>query len=314
MNPIKTELKVFNEKYLDNLKSGVFTIDTAIKYIGRRKGKQIRPSLCLLIAKSQNNINSKTYNVASLVEMIHVATLIHDDIVDDSDLRRGWPTLGRVWKNKISLLVGDYIFSKALSTITSLGDIKLIEILSKTANELSQGEILQIEKSKDKTMSEEIYYSMIKDKTASLFSACCELASLTSASKKEVSDNFKEFGVNFGMAYQIKDDLDDLLGSEDFLGKPTKLDLKKNMLTLPYIYCLDRMKEKEKKRFLITLKKMSKRNKGKQIQSIIKKTGGISYAESRMNRYVQRAISSIGKIPNTAELISFTKNIFHEKT
>ena len=227
MNSIKKELKVFNKRYLENLKSGVFTIDTAIKYIGKQKGKQIRPSLCLLIAKSENNINDKTFDVASLIEMIHVATLIHDDIVDDSELRRGWPSMGRVWKNKISLLVGDYIFSKALSTITSLQDIKLIEILSKTANELSRGEILQIQKSRDKTMSESVYYEMIKDKTASLFSACCELSSLTSIKNKELSACFKEFGMNFGMAYQIKDDLNDLLGSSDSLGKPTKLDLKK---------------------------------------------------------------------------------------
>lgn len=313
MNSIKKELKVFNKRYLENLKSGVFTIDTAIKYIGKQKGKQIRPSLCLLIAKSENNINDKTFDVASLIEMIHVATLIHDDIVDDSELRRGWPSMGRVWKNKISLLVGDYIFSKALSTITSLQDIKLIEILSKTANELSRGEILQIQKSRDKTMSESVYYEMIKDKTASLFSACCELSSLTSIKNKELSACFKEFGMNFGMAYQIKDDLNDLLGSSDSLGKPTKLDLKKNMLTLPYIHCLDQMGEAEKRRFLISLKKLSKKNKEKEIQAVIEQLNGVNYAKSKMDMYIEDGLNSIKKIPNTQDLVTFTNNIFNEK-
>ncbi|MAX10496.1 MAG: polyprenyl synthetase, partial [Candidatus Marinimicrobia bacterium] len=251
------ELSRFREQYELLLLSDVRLIDTIVRYLCRKKGKFLRPSLIINVAHSLNGLNSKIYVGASLIEMIHLATLVHDDIVDESDLRRGWPTISRVWKNKISLLIGDYIFSKSLSTVIKLDDIELIKIISKAADSLSKGELMQFQGSKKRDMSEEMYYRMIKDKTASLFSAACELSAKISSQNSKDVQKFKKFGESFGMAYQIKDDIDDVVGSYEELGKPTSLDLKRNMLTLPYIYCLGKLSSLEKAVFLIKIKKLS---------------------------------------------------------
>ena len=256
-NPEVNELLI---KHFKELKSGVELIDQVVKYLCKQKGKLLHPQLALYTAKILNKVNDRTYTVACLVEMIHVATLIHDDIVDESDLRRSWPTIGRIWKNKISVLIGDYLFSKALTATVKLENLNSIEILSKASDRLSKGEIFQIQQSKKKYMSEDMYYSMIKDKTASLFSATCELSAITASNNNSDIESFRKFGENFGIAYQIKDDINDVVGKTEDLGKPSNFDLKRNMLTLPFIYCINKLNHRNRRGFLSHLRSLSKKS------------------------------------------------------
>ena len=199
-------LLTFEKVYKDSLNSDVKIINSAINYISRKKGKQLRPALCLLCAKICGEPSENTYKAAALLEMIHVATLIHDDVVDDANLRRGWPSINRVWKNKLSILVGDYMFSKALTNMIQIKNFDALNILSLTAERLSKGEILQIEKVMKKDMNQNIYYKMVSDKTASLFSAACELGCITASSDKTKREKLSSFGEKFGIVFQIRDD------------------------------------------------------------------------------------------------------------
>ena len=306
----KEELSRFREQYELLLLSDVRLIDTIVRYLCRKKGKFLRPSLIINVAKSLNGLNSKIYVGASLIEMIHLATLVHDDIVDESDLRRGWPTISRVWKNKVSLLIGDYIFSKSLSTVIKLDDIELIKIISKAADSLSKGELMQFQGSKKRDMSEEMYYRMIKDKTASLFSAACELSAKISSQNSKDVQNFKKFGESFGMAYQIKDDIDDVVGSYEELGKPTSLDLKRNMLTLPYIYCLGKLSSLEKAAFLIKIKKLSKRGRRREIVKIVSDFGAIDYCKKKIAEHVFICKESVSNYPKNEALVAIVDDVF----
>ena len=306
------EFLKFKETFTSLLISEVKLIDKVIKYISKSKGKMIRPCLVINTAKTIGNITEKNYLVASLVEMIHLATLIHDDIVDESDTRRGWPTPARLWKNKIALLIGDYIFSKSLSTIVQLNDLESIKVLSNASDRLSKGEIFQIQESKNKIMSENSYFSMIKDKTASLFSAACELSARASSKEKTDFKNFKKFGENFGIAYQIKDDLNDVISNSKILGKPTNLDVKRNTLTLPYIHCLYQLNSYERSKILKKINKLSKKNKYKEIQNILNDSKSIDYCNDKINHYLRKAFDSINDYPNKKLLISVTRSVFNE--
>tara|TARA_Y100000768_G_scaffold341241_1_gene285608 strand:- start:9722 stop:10669 length:948 start_codon:yes stop_codon:yes gene_type:complete len=310
---IKKEIGLFEEKYFKNIESGVDLIDKIVKYLCKHKGKMLRPKLAIYTAKVLGEVNDKTYRVASLVEMIHVATLIHDDIVDESYIRRGWPTISKVWKNKLSVLVGDYLFSKALTTTVQLGDLKSISILSNASDRLSKGEIFQIQQSRNKNMTEEMYYKMISDKTASLFSATCELSAKTSTTDEEKILSFKKFGENFGIAYQLKDDIFDIIGKTEDLGKPSNFDLKRNMLTLPLIHCLDNLKSNQRADFLSRLKSLSKRKKIKEIKCQIDMYGGLDYAKEALDNYIEESKKNISNFPNNNELISFIDNVFYGK-
>jgi len=306
------ELHDFNKEYEALLLSDVKIINTIIRYLCKKKGKFLRPALMINIGKTLGRTDSRNYLGASLIEMIHLATLIHDDIVDESSLRRGWPTISRVWKNKVSLLIGDYIFSKSLSTVIKLNDIKLIKIISEAADRLSKGELLQFQSSKSNDMSEETYYRMIKDKTASLFMAACELSARISSDKDEDIQNFKKFGENFGMAYQIKDDIDDVVGADKDLGKPTSLDLKRNMLTLPYIYCLDNLGSLEKKIFLRKLRRLSLKNKRKEIDEIVTNFGAIDYCKEKIRTHVEKCKASVSTYSDNRELIAIISDVFEK--
>ena len=312
-NYIQTEINLFEKKYFEEIESGVSLIDKIVKYLCNHKGKMLRPKLAIYTAKILGEPNDKTYRVASLVEMIHVATLVHDDIVDEAHLRRGWPTVGRIWKNKLSVLIGDYLFSKALTATVKLGDLNSISILSNASDRLSKGEIFQMQQSKKKYMSEDMYFKMIKDKTASLFSATCELSSLTVTDRAEDVSAFREFGENFGAAYQIKDDINDVVGKTEDLGKPSNFDLKRNMLTLPFIHCLDNLDSKKRNRFLIHLKSLSKKNKTQEIINIVKEHNGLDYANKVLDKYIQNSKNNISNFSNSKELVRFIDNIFYEK-
>ena len=310
---IQPELNLFDEIYFKEIKSDVDLIDKVLKYLCKQKGKLLRPKLAFYTAKLLGDVNDKTYTVASLIEMIHVATLIHDDIVDESNLRRGWPTIGRIWKNKLSILIGDYLFSRALTATVKLKDIDSIEILSNTSDRLSKGEIFQIQQSKRKYMSEEQYIAMIEDKTASLFSATCELSAKTVTSNVENINLFKNFGKNFGIAYQIQDDINDIIGKTEDLGKPSNFDLKRNMLTLPFIYSINKISRNKRGGFLRDLKSLSKRNKIQEIISIVDEYNGLNYANQILDKYLEDSKKSISKFSDKDVLIKFIDDIFYEK-
>jgi len=280
--PIDLNLKEFDNHFNDSLKSDVKIINTIVGYIVKKKGKRLRPRLSMLSAKICGSINLKTYKVASLLEILHVATLVHDDIVDDADLRRGWPSVGRIWKNKLSILVGDYLFSKALTNMAEIDSAEAVRILANLASRLSQGEILQIEKALNKDIDEDTYFKMISDKTASLFSASCQLGAITVTDDQEKIQALSSFGELLGQAFQIKDDLFDIVGNINNLGKPSGYDLKKNMLTLPLIYILNKKKNINKRLFKLKLKRLIKKNNLNEIKKIIIDEGGIDYAEAKL--------------------------------
>ena len=287
---ISEDLVLYNEYLSDSLNSKVGLINKVLKYVIKFKGKQFRPMLCILCSKLNGNSNNMTFLSASTVEMLHVATLLHDDVVDESYLRRGWPTINKIWGNKLAILIGDYMFSKSLDNIASFNDFEHIKILSNTSKRLSEGEILQIENSKTKNMSEEIYFKMISDKTASLIGASCKLGYI-SVVNDEKKDNIEKFGEYLGIAYQLKDDLFDVLGKLKDTGKPAMLDLKRNMLTLPYIYVLNNMKNK--KIILSKIKYYTKRNDFKNLKNIIYDNGGVDYTNNMIEEYSKKAYNQL---------------------
>ena len=298
-DPIKEHLNYFEETYKDSLKSDIKLINTMIQYISRKKGKQLRPHICLLSACMCGTPNKNTYRAAALIEMIHVATLIHDDIVDGAHIRRGWPSINRIWKNKLSVLIGDYMFSKALTNMINLKDFDALALLSNTAERLSQGEINQIEKAIKKEMSEEAYYEMVSDKTASLFSTSCQLGAITVTKDDNMRNALTNFGEKFGLVFQIKDDLLDIMGNVEGLGKPAGFDLKKNMLTLPLIYLLNSLEPKQYKNITRKLKNHVKKSELKEIRNLIEENGGIDYATKKMKNFSNEAIQDLDFFPDS---------------
>ena len=288
-SPIRENLIRFEAVYRESLHSDVKLINTIIRYISRKKGKQLRPRLCLLSAGLCGEPTENTYRAAALIEMIHVATLIHDDVVDDANLRRGWPSINRVWKNKLSILVGDFMFSKALTNMIHLKDFDALDILSSTAERLSQGEIQQIEKAIKKNMTEKIYYQMVSDKTASLFSAACKLGVMTVTEDNDKREALAKFGEKFGLVFQIKDDLLDITGNVEGLGKPAGFDLKKNILTLPLIYLFENLPASEAKVVKRQLNNHVKKSEIREIRKLIEKHGGIQFAENQIDRLAKEA-------------------------
>ena len=289
----------FEKVYSESLHSDVKLINTIIRYISQKKGKQLRPRLCLLSAKLCGEPTENTYRAAALIEMIHVATLIHDDVVDDANIRRAWPSVNRVWKNKLSILVGDFMFSKALTNMIHLKDFDALDILSSTAERLSQGEIQQIEKSIKKNMTEEIYYQMVSDKTASLFSAACKLGIMTVTEDNDKREALAKFGEKFGLVFQIKDDLLDITGNVEGLGKPAGFDLKKNILTLPLIHLFEKLDSSDSKRVKRQLRNHVKKSELKEIRMLIENHGGIQFAEKQIDRLSKEAQDELNIFPDS---------------
>ncbi len=298
-SPINDYIIRFEKVYSESLHSDVKLINTIIRYISRKKGKQLRPRLCLLSAKLCGEPTENTYRAAALIEMIHVATLIHDDVVDDADLRRGWPSVNRVWKNKLSILVGDFMFSKALTNMIHLKDFDALDILSSTAQRLSQGEIQQIEKAIKKNMTEEVYYQMVSDKTASLFSAACKLGVMTVTEDNDKREALAKFGEKFGLVFQIKDDLLDITGNVEGLGKPAGFDLKKNILTLPLIHLFEKLDSSDSKRVKRQLRNHVKKSELKEIRMLIENHGGIQFAEKQIDRLSKEAQDELNIFPDS---------------
>lgn len=298
--PIIEDVKIFQKEFENALNSEVRLINTISKYMIKNKGKNIRPILTILSARLCGEPTINSYRAAAMMELLHIATLIHDDVVDDATLRRGRPSINRVWKNKLSVLMGDFILSKALINMIGLKDFDALEQISSTAEKLSAGEILQIEKSITRSMTEDVYFEMISQKTASLIATSCELGAITTTKKEKDRQATFSFGENLGMAFQIKDDLFDLLGNENDTGKNNGGDVKRNMATLPLIFSKNNMSRPAYKKLkkLLDVKKKS-RSVISQIVQIIEETGGVDYARKKLDEYSQKAIESILPYPDT---------------
>ncbi|SVA45348.1 uncharacterized protein METZ01_LOCUS98202 [marine metagenome] len=295
---IKDEMELFESKFSKSMNSSVSLLNRITHYVVNRKGKQIRPMFVFLTAKMLSNgkINEKVFRAASVIELIHTATLVHDDIVDSSNVRRGFFSLNALWKNKIAVLVGDFLLSKGMLLCIDNNDFDLLKIISKSVKDMSQGELLQIEKARRLDIDEQTYFEIIKKKTASLISSCCALGAAASNVSENKIDELASFGQKIGIAFQLKDDLFDYGNKK--IGKPIGIDLKEKKLTLPLIFTLNNS-SKSKKRWLINCIKNHSNNK-KVIQEMIehvKETGGIEYTLSKLKEFQSDALKDISKFP-----------------
>jgi len=288
--PISAELTLFERKFREAMKSNVPLLDTIMTYIVKRKGKQVRPMFVFYAAKLFNGINESTYRAASLVELLHTATLVHDDVVDDSNERRGFFSINALWKNKIAVLVGDYLLSKGLLLSVKNKDYHLLEIVSSSVESMSEGELLQIEKSRNLNLSEEVYFEIIRKKTASLIASCCAIGAASAGANTDEIEKMRLFGEKIGIAFQIKDDLLDYGDTQ--IGKPHGIDIQEKKLTLPIIYTLNQADKKTRESIIHTIK-AHHQNKQKvaEIISYVNSHGGIDYTYQIMEKYMQEALA-----------------------
>ena len=251
--PINEEMKLFEQKFYESMQSKVPLLDKVTRFIVTTKGKQMRPMFVFLTAKLLGNINEKTFRGASMIELIHTATLVHDDVVDESFKRRNFFSINALWKNKIAVLVGDYLLSKSVLLSTDHKDYDLLSVIARTIREMSEGELLQLEKARKLDITEEVYYEIIRQKTATLIAACCEIGVRSNGADEDLAKKMQDFGNYTGIAFQIKDDLFDYL-SKNIIGKPVGIDIKEQKMTLPLIYTLKNAKELDRKYFFDTVK------------------------------------------------------------
>jgi octaprenyl-diphosphate synthase len=295
--PIADELAAFEDKFKGAMKSNVALLDTIMTYIVKRKGKQVRPMFVFYCAKLFNNVTEATFRGASLVELLHTATLVHDDVVDDSDERRGFFSINALWKNKIAVLVGDYLLSKGLLLAIKNKDFNLLEIVSTAVEQMSEGELLQIEKARNLNLSEEIYFDIIRKKTASLIASCCAIGAASTGANAEQIEQMRLFGEYIGIAFQIKDDLLDY--GDDDIGKPTGIDLKEKKLTLPIIYTINNA-DKATRNYIINSIKNHNTDKTRVAEVIkyVNEHDGIAYTRKAMIDYKQKALAILANQPN----------------
>lgn len=293
-------MELFESKFRDSMTSKVALLNRITHYIVNRKGKQMRPMFVFLTAKLLNNgeVNERTYRGASVIELIHTATLVHDDVVDESNKRRGFFSINALWKNKIAVLVGDYLLSKGLLLSIDNGDFDLLKIISVAVREMSEGELLQIEKARRLDITEEVYYDIIRQKTATLIAACCSLGACSVKPESIDVETFRKFGELCGMAFQIKDDLFDYGGEK--IGKPTGIDIKEQKMTLPLIYALNNCTKKEKSWVINSIKNHNKDKKRvKEVIAFVKEKGGLDYAVSKMLQYRNEALELLDTYPES---------------
>ena len=300
-------MALFESKFKNSLKTSVPLLDKIMHYIIKRKGKQMRPLFVFLTAKLFNNVNESTYTAASLIELLHTATLVHDDIIDEANFRRGVFSINALWKNKISVLVGDFLLSRGLLLAVENEQFQLLKIMSTAVKEMSEGELLQIEKTRRLDITEEVYFEIIKKKTAALISACCEAgAASTNAHKNDIL-KMRTFGEKAGIAFQIKDDLFDYT-QNPLIGKPTGIDIREKKMTLPLIYTLNNSDKKTKAIIINTIKNDSKNSrKVEQIINIVKEKKGLEYAKNKMNLFVNEALEILKEFENNESKSSLIK-------
>lgn len=295
---IEEELKIFEVRFRESVRSRTALLDRIMRYIVKRKGKQLRPMFVLLSAKLCGEVAESTYRAASLVELLHTATLVHDDVVDDSMERRGFFSVYALWKNKVSVLVGDYLLAKGLLLSLDHNDHKILHILSDAVRKMSEGELLQIEKARLLNISEDTYFEIIQNKTASLLASACAAGAWSTSNDEAIAERMRLFGEKTGIAFQIKDDLFDY--TSDNIGKPTGNDIKEKKLTLPLIYTLSNVDKKLRKEIIYIVKNKNKnKEKVNWVINKVKEAGGIDYAKEKMNSYKKEALTILREFPES---------------
>jgi octaprenyl-diphosphate synthase len=301
--PIAKEIDTFEEKFKVAMQSSVPLLDRITHYIVKRKGKQMRPMFVFFSANVCGGITESTYRAASLVELLHTATLVHDDVVDNSFERRGFFSVNALWKNKIAVLVGDYLLAKGLQLSVDHQEFRQLKIVSDAVQQMSEGELLQIEKVRRMDISEAVYYEVIRQKTASLIASCCAAGAASAGADEDTIQKMHSFGEKIGIAFQIKDDLFDF-GVDD-VGKPKGIDIKEKKVTLPLIYALNKADKSEKKRIINLVKNhQDDADKINQIIDFVKKSGGLAYAEEQMMQYQRQAFEILYTFPETQSRLS----------
>ncbi|WP_127122052.1 polyprenyl synthetase family protein [Chryseotalea sanaruensis] len=309
--PIASEMDEFERKFRASMKTKVLLLDKIMNYIVKRKGKQMRPMFVFLTAGATGTITEATYRGASLIELLHTATLVHDDVVDNADYRRGFFSVNALWKNKIAVLVGDFLLSRGLILSVEHKDFSLLSIVTDAVREMSEGELLQMEKSRQLNITEEVYFQIIRQKTASLIASCCSVGARSSGASDEMVETMRLFGEKIGMAFQIKDDLFDY--GEEEVGKPLGIDIKEKKMTLPLIHALSKTSWLERRRIMsIVRNESSKPKKVKEVIEFVRNSGGIEYAQTIMNRFHTDAIALVEDLPDSTykrsliQLVQFT--------
>ena len=309
--PIASEMETFERKFRASMKSNVLLIDKIMNYIVKRKGKQMRPMFVFLSAGVAGGMTESTYVGASLIELLHTASLVHDDVVDDANYRRNFFSINALWKNKIAVLVGDYLLSRGLLLSVANKEYGLLEIVSNAVREMSEGELLQIEKARNMDITEEVYFNIIRQKTASLIASCCAVGAASAGASPELVEKMRLFGEKVGIAFQIKDDLFDY-GAEE-IGKPLGIDIKEKKMTLPLIFALKDTAWLKKRQIIYTVKNQShKPKKVIEVIDFVKNSGGIEYAEKKMRQIAGEAISLLDEFPESEyrrsleEMVRFT--------
>lgn len=306
--PIASELEAFEKHFRDSVRSRVALLDKIMHYIVHRKGKQMRPIFVLLSARMCGAITPKSYTAASLVELLHTATLVHDDVVDDAHQRRGVFSINALWKNKIAVLVGDYLLSRGLLVALDNGAYDILQIMSRAVRDMSEGELLQIEKARRLDITEDIYFDIIRKKTASLIAASCAAGAASVTEDQHMIDRFYAFGETIGIAFQIKDDLFDY-GDAD-VGKPRAIDIQEKKMTLPLIYTLQQVSTSRRKELVRTVEKYNTdKTKVRDLIKEVHASGGIRYAEQVMKEYVEKALAMVDEISPSAATTSMKELI-----
>ncbi|MDG1427060.1 MAG: polyprenyl synthetase family protein [Flavobacteriales bacterium] len=288
--PIKTEMNLFEDKFKKSLSSNIILLDKIMHYIIKRKGKQMRPMFVFLTAKLFNKFNEKTYRAASMIELLHTATLVHDDVIDEANLRRGVFSINALWKNKVAVLVGDFLLSRGLLLAVKNKEYELLEIMSATVQDMSEGELLQIEKARKLDITESVYYEIIRKKTASLIAACCSSGANSVEESNIMIEKMRVFGETAGIAFQIKDDLFDY-SKNTLIGKSTGIDIREQKMTLPLIYTLNSV-DKKLKNYIINIIKNHNKNEKKvgEVIELVKQNGGLDYAKKIMLKFYNEAL------------------------
>jgi len=297
--PIASEMVEFEKKFRNSMKSKVLLLDKIMTYIIKRKGKQMRPMFVFLSSGVSGDINEATYRGAALIELLHTATLVHDDVVDNANYRRGFFSINALWKNKIAVLVGDYLLSRGLLLSVEHGDYELLKIVSNATKEMSEGELLQMEKARRLDIDEEVYFDIIRQKTASLIASCCAVGACATGADAETIEQMRLFGEKVGMAFQIKDDLFDYGNTE--IGKPLGIDIKEKKMTLPLIFALRNASMIEKKKVIFKIKNQShKKKKVREVIEFVKSSGGIEYAQQVMEKFYSEALEILKSFKDSA--------------
>lgn len=309
--PIAREMEEFEQKFRASVKTKVLLLDKIMSYIVKRKGKQMRPMFVFLSAGTCGKISEPTFRGASLIELLHTATLVHDDVVDEANYRRGFFSINALWKNKVAVLVGDFLLSKGLMLSVENKDFDLLTIVTDAVREMSEGELLQLEKSRRLDITEDVYFEIIRRKTASLIASCCAVGAASSGADKERIETMRKFGEHIGTAFQIKDDLFDY--GEDEIGKPVGIDIKEKKMTLPLIYSLNNAGWLERRRIISIVKNHSDNpKKVKEVIEFVKQSGGLAYAQEAMKNYHHAALQLLEPIPDSQykqslkQLVQFT--------